>query len=141
MQILPSISDWQDHVQAGMQYLKTAGNGLNRRAVFNNELIFQLAAMGIEKIIVGICQYYGRMPTDHSLSGLVEALESVCPLDGDLADMIRRVEQMDDMCSLRPDHRVSPADVEIEIALLAGREVVCFAKQHVPLQASATAAA
>jgi len=137
MQILPSISDWQDHVQAGMQYLKTAGRGLNRRSVFNNELIFQLTAMAIEKIIVGICQYYGRMPTDHTLSGLVETLESVCPLEGDLAGMIRRIEQMDDMCALGPDHRLPPGDVEIEIALLAGREVARFARRQVPMNAIA----
>lgn len=141
MHILPSISDWQDHVQAGMQYLKTASNGLNRRAVFNNELIFQLTAMAIEKIIVGICQYHGQMPTDHTLSGLVEALAPVCPLNDDLAGMIRRVEQVDDMCSLRPEHRIPPGDVEIEIALLTGRELTCFAKQHVPLKAIATATA
>ena len=141
MQLLSPISDWQDHIQAGMKYLKTAGSGLNRRAVFNNELIFQLAAMAIEKIIVGICQYHGQMPTDHTLSGLVEALGPVCPLGDDLAGMIRRVEQMDDMCSLSPDHRVPPSDVEIEIALLAGREVASFAKEHIPLKDMATAAA
>ena len=141
MQIFSSISDWHDHVRDGLKYVKTASNGLSRRAVFNNELIFQLAAMGIEKIIVGVCQYYGQMPTDHTLSGLVEALTAVCPMDDDLADMIRRIEQMDDMCSLRPDHRNPPGDVEIEIALLAGRELASFAKQHVPMKMIATEAA
>ena len=141
MQIRPSISDWHDHMRAGMQYLKTAEKGLNRRAVFNNELIFQLAAMSIEKIIVGLCQYYGQMPADHTLCGLVDALEAVCPLDKDLADMIRRIEQIDDMCSLSPDHRVPPGDVEIEMSLLAGREAARFARRHVPLKMIATEAA
>ena len=141
MQIFSSISDWHDHVRDGLKYVKTASNGLSRRAVFNNELIFQLAAMGIEKIIVGVCQYYGQMPADHTLSGLVDALAEVCPLNDDLAGMIRRIEEMDDMCSLRPGHRIPPGDAEIEIALLTGREVAGFAKRHIPMKAIATEAA
>jgi len=141
MQILPSITDWQDHVRAGLQYLKTAGNGLNRREVFNNELIFQMTAMAIEKIIVGICQYHGRMPSDHTLAGLVEALAAICPMDEELAERIKRIEHIDDMCALTPVHRKPPGDMEIELALLAGREVACFAKQHVPWTSIEVAAA
>jgi hypothetical protein len=141
MQIRSSITDWQDHVRDGFQYLKTAGNGLNRREVFNNELIFQLAAMGIEKIMTGICQYHGRMPTDHTLSGLVEALKTVCALDEDLAAMIVRLEHMDDMCALSTERRKPPGDQDIQVALLAGREVTGWARRHVPLKAAAPAAA
>lgn len=50
---IPSITGWQDHILAGCQYLKTASNGLSRRAVFNNELIFQLAVMAIEELMAG----------------------------------------------------------------------------------------
>ena len=87
---------------------RTANNGLSRRAVFNNELIFQLAAMGIEKLMVGVCQYHHQMPTDHTLSGLVEALSEVCPMDADLAGMIKRIELIDDMCTLSPARRIPP---------------------------------
>lgn len=130
---ISSITGWQDHIMAGCQYLKTANNGLSRRAVFNNELIFQLAAMAIEKLMVGVSQYHRQMPTDHTLSGLVEALAEVCPMDADLAAMIKRIEQIDDMCSLAPDHRVPPGDVDIQGILIAGHEVACFAKKHVPM--------
>jgi hypothetical protein len=37
--------------------------------VFNNELIFQRAAMAIEKLMVGVFQYYHQMPFDHTLDG------------------------------------------------------------------------
>ena len=141
MQIFSSITDWHDHVRAGLKYVKTAGNGLSRRAVFNNELIFQLAAMGIEKIMVGISQYYGQMPSDHTLSGLVDALEDVCALDDDLAGMIRRVEKMDDMCTLSPERRTPPGDMEVQMALLVGREVAAFARHHLPWETIDTAAA
>lgn len=128
---IQAITGWQDHIQAGSQYLKTASNGLSRRTVFNNELIFQLAAMGIEKLMVGVCQYHHQMPTDHTLSGLVEALSEVCPIDAELAGMIRRIEDIDDMCALTPVHRKPPGDLDIQTILIVGHELACFAKQNV----------
>lgn len=132
MQIEP-MQDWQDHILAGRQYLKTAGKGLSRRAVFNNELIFQLAAMAIEKIMVGVCQYHRHMPTDHTLSGLVEALASICPVDAELADSIRGLELIDNMCALTPIQRKPPGDLEIQGILTVGRAVAGFARQHAPM--------
>jgi hypothetical protein len=135
MQMLSSISDWHDHVRAGAQYIQTAVGGLQRREVFTNELVFQLAAMGIEKIIVGLCQYYGRMPSDHTLSGLLTDLAAVRPLDEALAERVRRVEMIDDMCTLDAERRIPPGDIEVQLALLTGREVAVFARQHVPWDA------
>jgi hypothetical protein len=132
MQILQSITGWNDHILAGSKYLKTASNGQSRPSVFNNELIFQLAAMAIENLIVGVSQYHHQMPTDHTLSGLVEALSPVCPMEAELADRIRAIEQIDDMCALKPVHRSAPSDMAIQGILDVGRQVACFARQHVP---------
>lgn len=128
-----SITGWQDHVLSGRAYLKTACNGLSRPAVFNNELIFQLAAMAIEKMIVGVCQCHHEMPCDHTLSGLVECLGSVCPVSPDLAERITRIELADDMCSLKPVLRSSPSDLQIQEILSVGRDVDRFTCRHVPL--------
>jgi hypothetical protein len=130
---IQSFTGWQDHILAGRKYLKTASKGLSRPAVFTNELIFQLTALAIEKLIVGMCQYHRQMPLDHSLSGLVEALAPVCRLDDKLADRIKRIEQIDDMCALTPVNRNAPSDMEIQGILEVGRQVAGFAKQHVPL--------
>ena len=114
---------------------------MGRRKVFNNELILQLAAMGIEKVMVGICQFHGRMPMDHTLSGLVDTLASVCPVNDELAGMVKRIEQIDDMCTLSPERRIPPGDMDIHLTLLAGREVASFAKRVLPREAIDTAAA
>lgn len=129
---LHAITGWQDHILDGRKYLKTASNGRSRPAVFNNELIFQLAAMAIEKLIVGVSQYHHRMPADHTLSGLVDGLTPVCPIGTELADRIRRVEQIDDMCALTPFHRSAPSDKQVLDILEVGLQVAGFAEQHVP---------
>ncbi|WP_319405228.1 hypothetical protein [uncultured Desulfosarcina sp.] len=129
---IQSITGWHEHILAGSKYLKTASNGRSRPGVFNNELIFQLAAMAIENLIVGVSQYHHQMPVDHTLSGLVEALSPACPMDAELADRIKAIEQIDDMCSLKPVHRNAPSDMAIQGILAVGRQVVGFARQHVP---------
>jgi hypothetical protein len=127
-----SITGWNDHILAGRKYLNTATKGLKRPTVFNNELIFQLAAMGIEKLIVGVSQYHRQMPVDHTLSGLVEGLAAVCPMDAELVDRIKGVESIDDMCALTVAHRQPPGDAEIEETLAVGNAVVRFVDGHLP---------
>jgi hypothetical protein len=130
---IQSITGWQSHIQDGRKYLKTATNGQSRPAVFNNELIFQLAAMAIEKLMVGVSHYHHQMPFDHTLSGLIDALSPVCPMEPELADRIKAVERMDDMCSLTPVLRSAPGDTAVRDILDVGRQVAVFAEKHLPL--------
>lgn len=123
--------DWQDHINAGQQYLKTAHNGLKRPSVFNNTLIYQLVAMAIEKLLVGVYQYHHQMPVDHTLDGLVDDLTTISPLDQDLADRIKGFGRFDDMCPIIPVGRHLPDDIEIKAVLAAGRQVADYARHQV----------
>jgi hypothetical protein len=138
---IQSISGWQDYIQAGREYLKTASNGVSRPAVFNNELVFQLAAMAIERLIVGLAHYHHQMPVDNTLSGLVESLSAICPLGTGMADRIRQIESIDDMCALTMEHREPPGDDAIQEILAVGKEVADFVDQHVPQNRPASAVA
>jgi hypothetical protein len=129
---IQSITGWNDHVQSGYQYLEAAKRGVSRPAVFNNELIFQLAAMGIEKIVAGLCQYHHRMPYDHTLSGLVTELAGVYPIDPELIEQINQIERNDDMCTLDPEKRTPPSDPDVREVLAAGQAVVRFARRTIP---------
>lgn len=139
MQLQP-ITDWQAHIAAGRQYLQTASKGRRRPAVFNNELIFQLAAMAIEKLAVGLSQYHRQMPVDHTLSGLVAELAEVCPLDRALVARIQKIEAMDDLCALTVEHRQPPADALIREILAVGQEVERFVNRHVSRSGAPSAA-
>jgi hypothetical protein len=129
---ISSITGWQDHVAGGRKYLKTANKGLSRPSVFNNELIFQLAAMAIEKLIVGVAQYHRQMPADHTLTGLVAELEPVCRLDSGLVERIRTIESADDMCTLSVRHRKAPDNEAIKEILAIGDAVAHFVDEHIP---------
>lgn len=126
-----SILNWHDHITAGRKYLKTAGNGLARPSVFNNELVYQLTAMAVERLLVGLFQYHQKMPADHTLGGLVEELTGFCPLDEELAESIKHLGRFDDMCPLTPVKRTIPDDLEIRAILVVGQKVAAFTEQQV----------
>ncbi len=109
--------------------------------MFNNELMLQLAAMAIEKLIVGLSQHHQRMPDDHTLSGLVAGLASVCPLDAALAGRIARIEAVDDMCALTAERRPPPQDADIDEILALGQAVARFVDRHVQPNEYASATA
>ena len=123
--------NWQEHITSGRKYLKTASNGLGRPAVFNNELIYHLTAMAIEKLLVGVWQYHRQMPADHTLDGLVDGLVKFCPMDKDLADGIKEAGRFDDMCPLVPVNRSIPNDMEIKTMLAVGHKMAEFAEQQI----------
>jgi hypothetical protein len=125
MRIEP-ITGWQDHVAAGRRYLETAVRGRRRPAVFDNELIFQLAAMAVEKLVVGLAHYNRQMPADHTLSGLAAAGS----LDAELTARIRKIEKADDLCALSTAPRRPPEDRTIREILAVGREVEHFVDRH-----------
>jgi hypothetical protein len=129
METLTSL-DWKGHIDAGRKYLQTACKGLDRPAVFNNVLIYHLAAMAIEKLLVGVWQYHHRMPGDHTLDGLVDGLAGICPLDKDLADGIKYIGGFDDLCPLIPSNQCAPGDTEIRTVLAVGKRVAAFAQQE-----------
>jgi hypothetical protein len=120
--------DWQAHMDAGRRYLKTAANGLRRKSVFNNELIYHLTAMAIEHLLAGLYQYHNQMAADHTLNGLVDGLSSLCPMSPGLAESIKRIGRYDDMCPLVPVNKCVPNDVEIATILSIGRQVADFAE-------------
>jgi hypothetical protein len=126
--------DWQKHIKAGRQYLKTARNGTARPGVFTNELIYQLTAMAIEQLLVGLWQYHRQMPADHTLEGLVDGLASVCPLESPLADGIKDIGRFDDMCPLVPVKRNPLTDGEISLVLSVGERTAAFALAQVSPQ-------
>ena len=129
----PLILDWRDHLEDGRQYLKTACNGRARPTVFTPELIYNLTAMAIEQLLVGLWQYHHQMPGDHTLEGLVDGLDSICPLEKELAEGVKALGRFDDMCPLVPVNRHLPTDLEIQGMLALARQVAAFAGQQVGL--------
>ena len=123
--------NWQEHITTGQKYLGTAVKGLSRPSVFTNDLVYQLTAMAIEHLLAGVYLFHRQMPLDHTLDGLVDGLAPICPLDAQLAEGIKHLNQYDDMCPLVPVRRVVPDDSAIKAILAVGKQVAGFVQLNV----------
>lgn len=124
-------SDWYDHVVAGIQYLKTALNGRKRPDVFTNELTYNLIALSLEKLLMGLCIHHGRLPQHHRLDGLVEEVATMEPIDVELVKNVQAVESYQDLCSFEIYKSPFPNDMEIKAMLKIAKEVEQFVKQSI----------
>ncbi|MEN8190641.1 MAG: hypothetical protein ABFS19_12415, partial [Thermodesulfobacteriota bacterium] len=66
------IDDWQEFLAEGNQFLATANNGYARRQqVFTAEILYNLVAMAIEKLIMALLMESGNLPYNHTMHDLV----------------------------------------------------------------------
>ncbi|MDD5723318.1 MAG: hypothetical protein PHY29_06210 [Syntrophales bacterium] len=128
-----SILNWQKDIESGQKYLKTAWNGQARPTVFTPELTYQVTAMAIEKLLVGLSRYHNQMSMDHILEGLVDGLALICPIATDQGDGIKALGRFDNMCSLEPANRHIPTGGEVQWMLALARKVETFAMERVKM--------
>jgi hypothetical protein len=131
-------SDWYDHVVAGIQYLKTAKKGESRPEVFTNELTYNLIALAIEKLLVGLSLYHGKIPQHHRLDSLVQAVVKIEPMEDNLVENIKALDDYQNLCSLEVYHLPIPNDLEIRSMLEIAKRVEHFVIQSIEKKSRAS---
>ena len=95
-----AIEDWQQYRLEGRQYLDLAERAYhNRNKHFTAEILYNLIAMAIEKIVMSRLMVVGRLPYNHTMHDLVAALEQWLPdcVEG-LAEPLRALDRFQDIC-------------------------------------------
>ncbi|MEA3546395.1 MAG: hypothetical protein U9R66_01935 [Thermodesulfobacteriota bacterium] len=127
--IKESIKGWEEYLREGGQYLATAENGFAKRQnVFTTEILYNLIAMAIEKLVMGILMQSGNLPYNHTMKDLVEAMDEFLPgrLDG-LRDRLIALDAYQDICDLESYSIKPPAMAEIPAMLSLARELRAIA--------------
>lgn len=120
-----AIGGWEEFLREGEAYLKT-GNGAHARGrkAFTPEILYNIIAMAIEKLVMAALMQRGALPYNHTMGDLVEALELVFPAEilgvkEKLLDLDRYQEICDiDAFNIRP-----PAMSEIPGMLQVAEEL------------------
>ena len=74
------IKGWQEFLTEGSQYLSTAANAYSaRKKAFTTEILYNLVAMSIEKLIMAMLMKSGNLPYNHTMHDLVDAMEEFIP--------------------------------------------------------------
>ena len=127
------ISGWEEFFRHGEGYLNAAvGAHRKQMQAFTPEILYNLAAMAIEKFVMAALMRHGAMPYNHTMADLVEAMEQTFP--GKIAEIKERLLALDkyqEICDLDGFKISPPRPEEIPAILeLAGklREVIT---QHI----------
>lgn len=125
------MQEWTNFIQEGLQFLRTARNGQKRKAVFTNEIIYNLIGLSLEKMLVGLCMRHGHMPADHTLAGIVAEVNDLCPMDTTLAEEIQAMDRIQDLCALDMNSFCTVSDRQVAQLLSLNERVAAFVNQHI----------
>lgn len=122
-----AIIDWRLYLSDGAQYLRTALAGAEKRAgVFTSEILYNITAMGIEKMIMGFLMSRGDLAENHTMADLLRALEKHVAVPTALAHDLLYLDSFQEICDLDAYNRRPPTLAETSRILAIGSELQTF---------------
>ena len=111
--IIP-LDGWQSYRRDGEQFLRTAVSAHRRgNPRFTPEIVYNLVAMAIEKLIMALLMRQGDLADNHTMIDLLAALQRhLGPLPGLTADFAF-LDDFQQICALETYHRRPPAPADI----------------------------
>lgn len=95
-----AIDDWEQFRLEGEQFLKLAeGAFLHKKKSFTTEILYNLIAMAIEKLVMAALMEIGRLPYNHTMHDLVAAMEEWLPeaIRG-MENSVRELDSYQEIC-------------------------------------------
>lgn len=96
------IKGWEEYLREGNQFLATANNAYTqRKEPFTTAILYNLVAMAIEKLIMALLMKNGKLPYNHTMHDLVEAIDEFLPgeLEG-LGAELKAWDGFQDICDI-----------------------------------------
>ncbi|MHB1183578.1 MAG: hypothetical protein ACYC4A_02615 [Desulfobulbia bacterium] len=96
------IKGWEEYLLEGNQFLATANNAyIQRKEPFTTPILYNLVAMAIEKLIMALLMKNGKLPYNHTMHDLVEAIDEFLPgeLEG-LGAELKAWDGFQDICDI-----------------------------------------
>jgi len=121
---MPEISGWEEFLEEGNAYLKTAVGAFNRRRhIFTAEILYNIIAMAIEKFVMAALMKHGALPYNHTMGDLVEAMEETFSgAIGAMKGELIALDKYQEICDLETYTIRVPSMEEIaEMLALAGQ--------------------
>jgi len=125
--MLIAITDWREYLKDGKLYLQTALGAAERRSdVFTPEILYNIVAMSIEKLIMGFLMSRGDLAENHTMGDLLRALEKHAEVPAILSRDLLYLDSFQEICDLDTYNRRPPTQEETIRILAIGREMEAF---------------
>jgi hypothetical protein len=128
------ISDWRQYLKEGEQYLATAVGAAARRSdVFTPEILYNITAMAIEKLIMGYLMSRGDLADNHTMGDLLDAVERNAGPQPELGAKLRFLDGYQEICDIDTYRHDAPDPADIPEILAIGQMVKDFVDARVKL--------
>jgi hypothetical protein len=119
------VEDYQQFQLEGEQFLHLAEQAfLKEKKAFNTETLYNLITMALEKLVMSGLMQIGRLPFNHTMHDLVEALETWLPAAvAGLEQQLRDLDAFQNICDLENTVRNPPTRDQIRTMLELARIV------------------
>lgn len=135
-----NLKDQSESVFAeALGYLKTLEKSLQRKSRFSNELLYQITAMSIEKLLVSLLASYGMNATHHTPIALIKEANGIQPLPPSMTATAQLIGRFESICSISGFGYKIPNDDELRrmiVGLIEIRDYVA-ARVSPPAQQAA----
>ena len=119
-----AIDNWQEYRRDGEQFLKAATEAYRKgNARFTPEILFNLVAMAIEKLVMAFLMKRGDLAENHTMGDLFRALEKHIGHHPELAERFAFLDSFQEICDLEAYRRQAPTLAETAIIVGIGEEV------------------
>ncbi len=126
--------EWRLYMDDGDRFLRAAVAGSRKRkSVFTPEILYNIVSMAIEKHFMGFLLYHHRLPDNHTLTDLVDAVRLVEDVDESLSERLTRMDRFQQICALSDYFREEPTSDDVREFLEIGGLVQDFVEQRLPL--------
>lgn len=124
-----AIGGWEEFREEGRAFLRTAAAAHDKgKRAFTPEILYNIVAMAIEKMVMAVLMRQGAMPYNHTMRDLVEAMEQHLPdaMTPELRNGLLALDHFQDICALDSFTVVAPRQEEIPamLALAQSLEVL-----------------
>ncbi len=127
------IEGWPLYLKEGRDYLRAAANGHARRPdVFIPETVYNLVAMGCEKLLMAFLMFNGCLPENHTMTDLARAVEGVTGPQPALRRDLEHLDTYQELCDLDTFQHRAPDAGTIGQILAIGERVASFARATLP---------
>ena len=119
-----SIDSWKEYQRDGEQFISVARRAIEKHnSRFTPEILYNLIAMGIEKLIMAFLMKRGDLAENHTMGDLLYSLQKHLGKLEELQEDFAYLDSFQEICELANYKRKAPALVEISRILKIGEKV------------------
>ena len=105
--------DWKYYYDEGLKFGVTARRSIEKKNKFNNELLYNVASLSIERLFLSIFLYHNKLPQLDTIGGMARELCDFVVVDRGFMDEVRFISRFNYYCSLEFEAPRIPDDTQI----------------------------